>query len=144
MSILIECILDFVCCSHPFLVAGHLLQGYYFFNWGSLHAMLNSHHKAWSQKKKQHKKIKAHRKSVYKEPTVKRCLLILDLQPFRSQDRRISESSGAREANVDIDILVTSGNGDNECTYLENKEVEPVEPVHMNIYLSNTYRKHLS
>ena len=31
-----------------------------------------------------HKKIKAYRKSVKKEPTVKTRLLILDLKPFRS------------------------------------------------------------
>ena len=37
-----------------------------------------------SYKKKKLKKIKAYRKSVYKIPTVKRCLLILDLKPFRS------------------------------------------------------------
>ena len=36
----------------------------FFFNWDSLHARLNSHYKAWSYKKKKHKKIKAHRKSV--------------------------------------------------------------------------------
>ena len=35
-----------------------------FFNWDSLHARLNSHYKAWSYKKKEHKKIKAYRKSV--------------------------------------------------------------------------------
>ena len=35
-------------------------------------------------KKKNHKKIKAYRKSVQKEPTFKMCLLILDLKPFRS------------------------------------------------------------
>ena len=58
---------------------------FFFFNWDSLHARLNSHYKAWSYKKKKYKKIKAHRKSVYKEPTVKRCLLILDLKLFRSQ-----------------------------------------------------------
>ena len=34
--------------------------------------------------KMKHKKIKSYGKSVYKEPTVKRCLLILDLKPFRS------------------------------------------------------------
>ena len=34
---------------------------------------------------KKHKKIKAYRKSVYKkQPKVKRCMLILDLKPFRS------------------------------------------------------------
>ena len=47
-----------------------------FCNWDSLHARLNSHYKAWSYKKKKHKKIKAYRKSVQKKPTVKRCLLI--------------------------------------------------------------------
>ena len=31
----------------------------------------------------------------------------------------------------------------NEKNFLENKEVEPVEPVHMNINQSNTYRKDL-
>ena len=34
--------------------------------------------------KKNHKKIKAYRKSFWKEPTVNRCLLVLDLNPFRS------------------------------------------------------------
>ena len=38
----------------------------------------------WSYKKKKHKKVKAYRKSIYKEPTVKRYLLILDLKPLRS------------------------------------------------------------
>ena len=33
-------------------------------------------------KKKKHKKIRAHRKSVQKEPIVKRCLLILDVKPL--------------------------------------------------------------
>ena len=53
------------------------------FNWDSLHARLNSH-KAWNYKKKKHKKIRAYRKSVWKEPTVKRCLLNLDSKPLRS------------------------------------------------------------
>ena len=44
----------------------------------------NSQYKAWSYKKKKHKKIKAYWESVQKEPTVKRCLLFLDLKPFRS------------------------------------------------------------
>ena len=34
-----------------------------FFNWDLLHAKLNSHYKAWSYKKKKHKKIKVYRKS---------------------------------------------------------------------------------
>ena len=55
------------------------------FNWVSLHARLNSHCKYWSNKKKKHKKIKAYSKSLYKETTVNRCLLVLDLKPFRLQ-----------------------------------------------------------
>ena len=53
-----------------------------FFNWGSLHIKLNSHCKAWSYNKKKHKNIRAYRKSLQKEPTVYRCLLILDLKPY--------------------------------------------------------------
>ena len=56
----------------------------FFFNWDSLHASLNSHYKALSYKKKKHKKIKASRKSLYKEPTVNSCLLILDLKRIQS------------------------------------------------------------
>ena len=52
-----------------------------FFNWDSLHVRLNSHYGEWSYKKK---KIKAYKKSVQKELTVKRSLLILDLKPFKS------------------------------------------------------------
>ena len=33
-------------------------------NWDLLHARLSSHYKAWSYKKKKHKKIAAYRKSV--------------------------------------------------------------------------------
>ena len=60
-----------------------------FFNWGSLHVRLNSHYKAWSYKKKEDKKINAYRKSLYKEPRVNRCLLILDLKPLdhRSKEK---------------------------------------------------------
>ena len=55
-----------------------------FINFLSTPARLNSHYKAWSYNKKKHKKIKAYRKSLQKEPTVSRGLLILDLKPFRS------------------------------------------------------------
>ena len=55
-----------------------------FFNWNLLYARLSSHYEAGSYKKKKHKKIKAYRKSVSKETTVKSCTLILDLKPFRS------------------------------------------------------------
>ena len=64
---------------------------------------------------KKHKKIKAYRKSFYKEPTVNRCLLILDLKPGQRKAfyrQRIPESSCAKKETVDIDILVTSRNGD--------------------------------
>ena len=50
----------------------------FIFNCNSLHARLNSHYEAWRYKKKKHEKIKAWRKYVYKDPTVKRCLLNLD------------------------------------------------------------------
>ena len=33
-------------------------------NWDSLHARLNSHCKAWSYKKKKHKRIKGYNKSL--------------------------------------------------------------------------------
>ena len=42
----------------------------------SLKARLGSHYETWSYKKKKHKKINAHRKFVYKAPTVERCLLV--------------------------------------------------------------------
>ena len=37
---------------------------FFFFNWYSLHARLNSHYEAWSYKKRKHKKVKAYRKSI--------------------------------------------------------------------------------
>ena len=37
---------------------------FFFFNWNSLHARLNSHYEAWSYKKKKTKKITGYRKSV--------------------------------------------------------------------------------
>ena len=55
------------------------------FYWNSLHARLNRHCKACSYKKREHKKIRAYRKSLYKEPKVNRCLLILDLKPLGSK-----------------------------------------------------------
>ena len=54
-------------------------NGPIFFKWNAPHARLNSYYKAWSYKKKKHKKVKTYRKSTQKQPTVKRCLLILDL-----------------------------------------------------------------
>ena len=37
---------------------------FFFFNWYSLHARLNSHYEAWSYKKRKHKKVKAYRESI--------------------------------------------------------------------------------
>ena len=70
-------------------------------------------------RKKNHKKITAYKKSVYKEPAVKRCLLILDLKPLKIigqrktfYRQRIPGCSCASKKTVDIEILVTSRNGD--------------------------------
>ena len=52
------------------------------FSWDSLHAGLNSHHEAWSYKKKKHKKVKTYTKFLKLKATVKRCLLILVLKPL--------------------------------------------------------------
>ena len=59
--------------------------------------------------------------------------------------QRIPESSCERKETIDIDTLVISRSGDrktmhhqnNEQTSLENKEVETVQAVQMNIYQSN-------
>ena len=67
-------------------------------NWDSLHARPKSHYQAWSYKKKKHIHVKEYRKSVLKEPTIKRYLLILDVKLL----------------TVDIGIYVSSRNGDRE------------------------------
>ena len=50
-----------------------------------------------------HKKIKAYRKSVYKETTVKRGMLILDLKPFRSKVK------GKRSIGREFESLALGG-----------------------------------
>ena len=66
--------------------------------------------------------------------------------------QRIPEFSCARKETVDIDILVTSRNGDRKIMQTfritirppsRKKEVVTVEPVLKNIYQNNTYRKDL-
>ena len=37
---------------------------FFFINWYSLHARLNSHYEAWSYKKRKHKNVKAYRISI--------------------------------------------------------------------------------
>ena len=49
--------------------------------------------------------------------TPKRCLLILDLKPFKGQRRvfywyRIPDTSYTRKGTPDLDILIISRNGD--------------------------------
>ena len=65
----------------------------------------------------------------------------------------ITELSCTRKESVKIDILVTSRNGGRRIMQsirimsrpsLENKEVERIQPVQMNIYQYNTYGKDLS
>ena len=70
-------------------------------------------------KKKKDKIIKAYMKCVYNKPTDRRYLIILDLKPFRPYIKenvvwreRIPEFSSARKENVDIDIFITSKNGE--------------------------------
>ena len=51
----------------------------FFFNWDSFHARLNGHYNAWNHMEKKHTK------EIYFERTkIKRCLLVLNLKPFRS------------------------------------------------------------
>ena len=128
-----------------------------FFNWDSLHARLNSHYQGWSYKKKKYKKVKGYRKSPLKEHTLNRCLLTLRLKAIQIigqikafYRQKIPGSSCTRKETIDINVHVTSRNGDrkisqnNEQTSLKNKEVKLVEPVQKKIYQSNTYRKDVS
>ena len=80
---------------------------------------IESYYKAQSYKKKKHKKIKGYRKFVWKEPTVKSFLLTVTLnviyiigQRKAFYRQRIAESSRVRKETVELDILVTSKNGD--------------------------------
>ena len=96
----------------------------YFFCWDSLHAKLK----------------------VTTRPGITRKRSAIFLR------QRIWNCSCAGKETVDIDILVTSGNVDRKIMQsiritsrpLKKKEVEPVEPVQVNIYQGNTYRKDLS
>ena len=58
--------------------------------------------------------------------------------------QRIPESSCVRKETVDIDILVTSRNGDRKVIQSIRIMIRPAWTVQMNIYQSNTYRKDLS
>ena len=65
----------FVISLYPFVV--------FFFNWDSLHVRLNSRYEAWSTKEAQNDC--SIQEICVERTTVKRCLLILDLRPLRSQ-----------------------------------------------------------
>ena len=102
-----ECIqIRLICCQIPF------------FNQDSLHARLNSHYKTWSQKKKKDKKIKTHEiclERIYsRKMSINSRLIATKIigQGKAFYRQRISQSSGVRKETVDIDILVTSRNGD--------------------------------
>ena len=77
--------------------------------------------------------------------------IIAQRKPFYRQ--RIPEFTRARKETVDIDIIVTSRNGDRKLMQStrmtssppsRKKEVESIDPVLKNIYQSNTYRKDFS
>ena len=62
--------------------------------------------------------------------------------------QRIPESSCERKETVDIEILITSRrNSDRKIMQpirITSELAEPVQPVQMNIYQSNSYRNDLS
>ena len=118
---------------------------FFSFNWDSLYARLNSHYKALSYKKKKHRKIKAYRKSLYKEQTVDRCLLIKTTwiigqrKAFHSQ--RIPESSCARKDTVNIEILVKSRKGDRKIMQSTTVTSRPLTRKRMWSQLSQFWRR---
>ena len=71
---------------------------------------------------------------MFVNSTLKTTKIIGQRKAFYRQ--RIPEFSCARKETVDIDILVTSRNGD-------RKIMQSIEPVRMNIYQINTCRKDL-
>ena len=84
---------------------------------------------------------------MYVNSRLKATEIIVQMRAFYRQ--RIPDFSCAMKETVDINILVKSKNGDWKIMQsigitsrpLENTEVEPVEPVQMDIYESNTYRR---
>ena len=62
-----------------------------------------------------------------KDPKDKRCLLISELKPFRSRSK---QNITQVEPGMKID--------------LQREQEQPVQPIQINIYQSNTYRKELS
>ena len=84
---------------------------FFFFNWDSLHARLNSHYKAWSYNKTGTKKVTGYRKSALSVYSgLKGTNIVGQRKAFYRQ--RIPEISCARKETVDMHILVISSNGD--------------------------------
>ena len=86
---------------------------FFFFNWDSLHARLNSLQEK-EAKKRLHHTGNLFRKNLQLKMSVnsrlKATKIIAQRRVFYRQ--RIPESSCARKETIDIDILVTSKNGD--------------------------------
>ena len=100
-----------------------------------LHARLNSHNEAWSYRKRKRKRLRANKKTVLTESKDERCQKILHAKNL--------EFSCVRKETVEIDILITSRDGDRKImqsiritngTPSENEEAEPVQQVQMNSY----------
>ena len=148
--------IDSVSKFHQRSFQGFCLAYHFLLNLASLHARMNSHYIAWSYKKKKSKKIKSYRESIQEEPAVNRCLLILDLKPFRlwvmTQTQTQAENPRVQlceEKNVDVDILEmltekSYYSSDNKQTSFKKKEVESFGPVLKKIYQSNIYRNESS
>ena len=99
------------------------LRDLVFLKWYLLHARPNSHNEAWSYRKR--KRLRANKKAVLTESKDERCQKILHAKNL--------EFSCVRKETVDIDILITSRDGDGKImqsiritngTPSENKEVE--------------------
>ena len=72
--------------------------GFFFFNWDSLHARLNSHYETWSYKKRSKKQITGYIKSVSKEPTVKKMSVNSGL--------KATKIIGQREAFYEVQVKI--------------------------------------
>ena len=60
---------------------------FFFFNWNSLHARLNSHYKAWSFKKKDAQKRLKHTGNLFRKDLQLIGLLILNLKSFNYRSK---------------------------------------------------------
>ena len=109
-----------------------------FLTWVSLHAKPNTHYEGWKYKKKKKKKTRPQESYLQ-----------------RAQRKNVSTNSRLKAIQIQIkgkhstdkefrNLFVPGTYQNNEWTYHENEEVEPFQPIQMNIYQSNIYRKDLS